>query len=614
MSVALDEHRLGSLRWIVLTGPHREAFRALGEHVRGELTALAQAWPALPRLRRHVSGSPGSDRLSAVRRATAARSGPEWAELAAFAEGAAVPLDDLALLNFRGDLGLVDGGIGCSDLAWCGERSVIAHNEDGTPEDVGRCGLLTLAGQGRPPVTAFWYPGFLPANAFAVTGDGLVWTIDHLPVASPGDGAGRHFVGRGLQRSARTVEAAIDYLRANPSAGGFAYTIGDRAGRIVNVEAAAGCHAFVAAGASGSGSRPLLWHTNHGRYVPGAEPSGRGTSVARGEILDALAVPAGEPSPAWFLGVLAGAPLPDGVRAEPGPDSRATTLCTFVADLTAGEAVLAARGGDPIAIPLQDLAEGDPRAQHAVAWLDRLSGYIHGPVISTARLYPRAWLPAEQSPDQVGEPRGPDHFGGGVHFRQRPPVPRGDPVRGVHGRYLTEPALGRLHPSEKEPLVLPDYLVRVLHGQRPLVHLSTDRHIGPAGLLSQFPPRARRVVLPVVQPAARRAPVPPVGQFVVVPEQQHPVIRIKHDHPPGPPQPRRYRLLGSYAGRLHKHYCPGSFPRLAPSIRLIPPNHREDLAAGCASPSCLREAAHTDTVARMLSRSELMVASTALGS
>ncbi len=361
MGVSLSEHRLGSLRWIVLTGPELEAFRALGEHVRPELADLAEAFPVLPRLRQHVAGPPGSDRLTAVRRASEKRAAEAWAELAAFAEGADLPVDDLALVNFRGDLGLVEGGIGCSDLAWCGNRSVIAHNEDGSPEDVGRCALLTLVPDGRPPVTAFWYPGFLPANAFTVTGDGLVWSIDHLPVAVPGDGAGRHFVGRGLQRSARTVDQVADYLGTHPSAGGFAYTIGDRTGRIVNVEAVAGRHACVDAGSG------LLWHTNHGRYVPGAEPSDRGTSVARGRALDALLPPVGDPDPPWFLRILAGAPLPDGVRADPGPASRATTLCTLVADLTAGQAVLKVRGDPPVAIPLAGLAGGDPSGQRLLA-------------------------------------------------------------------------------------------------------------------------------------------------------------------------------------------------------------------------------------------------------
>lgn len=370
MSVSLDEHKLGSLRWIVLTGPDRDAFGALGEHVRAELAALTEAWPVLPRLRRHVSGPPGSDRLAAVRQVTAERFGVEWAELAAFAEGAAVPFDDLALLNLRGDLGLVEGGIGCSDLAWRRDRSVIAHNEDGSPEDVGRCGLLTLTGNGRPPVTAFWYPGFLPANAFAVTGDGLVWTIDHLPVAAPGRGAGRHFVGRGLQRTARSVDHAVGYLRNQPSAGGFAYTIGDQAGRVVSVEAAAGRHAFVEAG---DGTGPLLWHTNHGRYIPGAGPSEHGTTVARGQTLGALDVPAQDPGPSWFLSALT-SPPPDGVRADPGPDHRAATLCTLVADLTAGEAVIAARDDKPVTIPLRDLSEGNPRRQRPLESGPRLGG------------------------------------------------------------------------------------------------------------------------------------------------------------------------------------------------------------------------------------------------
>jgi hypothetical protein len=150
-------------------------------------------------------------------------------------------------------------------------------------------------------------------------------------------------------------------LRTHPSAGGFAYTIGDQTGRIVNMEAMAGRHAIVEIG---PGSNPLAWHTNHGRYLPGAEPSPKGTSVTRGELLGALPVPADDPGPAWFLRILADAPLPDGVRADPGPGHDATTLCTFVADLTAGEAVIAARDDQPVAIPLRDLAEGQPHRQY----------------------------------------------------------------------------------------------------------------------------------------------------------------------------------------------------------------------------------------------------------
>jgi Acyl-coenzyme A:6-aminopenicillanic acid acyl-transferase len=385
MSVSLDEHRLGGLRWIVLHGPDREAFRALGEHTRDEMAALTKSWGLVAKLRRHVDGPPGRERLACVRRASAREFPEAWAELAAFAEGCAVPFEDLALMNFRGDLGPVTGGIGCSDLAWRRERSLIGHNEDGAPENAGQCALLTLALDGLPTVTAFWYPGFLPANAFTVTADGLVWTIDHLPVASPGDGAARHFVGRGLQRSARTLDAAVDYLKTHPSAGGFAYTIGDRSGRIVSVEAMAGRHAAVeagpqaagpqaagpqAAGSQAAGSQaagPLLWHTNHGRYLPGAEPAPEGTSVARGQTLSALEAPEQDPDPAWFLRVLADAPLPDGVRRDREPGDPAITLCTFVADLTAGEAIVATRDEAPVTIPLPDLAEGRPHRQRQLA-------------------------------------------------------------------------------------------------------------------------------------------------------------------------------------------------------------------------------------------------------
>ena len=75
---------------------------------------------------------------------------------------------------------------------------------------------------------------------------------------------------------------------------------------------------------------------------------------------------AADPDPSWFLRVLT-SPPPGGVRSDPGPGGHGlTTLGTLVADLTAGEAVFAARGEHPVAIPLRDLAEGNPSAQRRI--------------------------------------------------------------------------------------------------------------------------------------------------------------------------------------------------------------------------------------------------------
>ena len=197
------------------------AFQALGEHMRDEMAALTRHWGLVARLREHVKEPPGRDRLASVRRASALYHPDAWAELAAFAEGSAIPVDD------------------------------------------------------------------------------LVWTIDHLPVAAPGDGAGRHFVGRGLQRTARTLDAAVDYLKVHPSAGGFAYTIGDQSGRIVNVEAVAGNHAAV------EGPDRSVAVAHQPRPVHPVRRAATGEPAWRAGRRGALPVPEQDPGPAWFLAVLA---------------------------------------------------------------------------------------------------------------------------------------------------------------------------------------------------------------------------------------------------------------------------------------------------------------------
>ena len=112
---------------------------------------------------------------------------------------------------------------------------------------------------------------------------------------------------------------------------------------------------------------PLAWHTNHARYLAGGDADRHGTSLARGEVLQAVDVPADEPDAAWFARILAGAALPDGVRADFSPDHPGMTLCTFVTNLTAGVAALLGPGAEAGTIPLADLADGRGGTQQSVS-------------------------------------------------------------------------------------------------------------------------------------------------------------------------------------------------------------------------------------------------------
>jgi len=173
-----------------------------------------------------------------------------------------------------------------------------------------------------------------------------------------------------LPAEAGTVGQALDYLRQHPTAGGFSYTIGDRSGRVVIAESAAGQFAWREVGAdsadssdgaggpdgAGGAGGALSWHTNHGRFVTGAEGGTPGTSRTRGDVLEKLAEPADEPGATWFTAILAGAGEPIRVRAEPSAESTTATLCTFVADLSGPDFIIMVRGRQPISVPLPDLA------------------------------------------------------------------------------------------------------------------------------------------------------------------------------------------------------------------------------------------------------------------
>ncbi len=365
------------MRWLVAEGEREDVFRALGAAAREDVHAVQEALPEGGALRTWAASPRGRARLDALLRCARERHPEEVAELRALAEGAQLDFERLLLANLRGDIGGEDGdagegdvggagdGTGCTDLAWRRERAFVAHNEDGAPALDGRLTLLTLRLTGEAPVTVEWYPGFLPANTFTATGNGLVWGINHIQAARPATAPGRHFVARAMQR-ARDLDEAVAHLRGHPSAGGFAYTVGEcGTGRIAVVEAVAGQVAVTLPDARD----PLHWHTNHLRRLPGldaSEDSGAGRSlglyeesVARGAALSRLAAPEREPDARWFTEALTGAPLPEGVHRTAAGSDPLMTLCTAVAELTGDRITFRGAHGETRRLRLSACARGE---------------------------------------------------------------------------------------------------------------------------------------------------------------------------------------------------------------------------------------------------------------
>jgi hypothetical protein len=303
-AVSLTSQRLGDIPWLVLRGERAAAFYALGRHTRHQVRAVIEGMTELAELQTMTASPAGAATLAAVSAASHRQHPREWAELAALAAGAAVPFDDLLLLNLRGDLG---DGTGCTDLAYVGaNRAIIAHNEDGATILDDFSTLLTLAIDGDPPVAVWWYPGFIPANTFVLTGHGLALGIDHITVLRPAHAPGRAFVARALQHE---TSAARVFERVTT--------------------------------------------LPHALHLPAGIGSAYPNSEDRGRFLDRLTVP-DNPGPDWFLDILAGSPLPHGVRRD-GADDHSVTLCTVVVDLLDRRATIQRRNGQPVSIPTSDL-------------------------------------------------------------------------------------------------------------------------------------------------------------------------------------------------------------------------------------------------------------------
>ncbi|QTX05917.1 C45 family autoproteolytic acyltransferase/hydolase [Agromyces archimandritae] len=336
-----ENEPVAGLAWTVFAGDRETVFHELGARFAAEIReARERPGGQWERLVARTDGTAAGERVDAVIAATRRHCPVESAELDAMAAGAGIRTRELWTYNLRGDFGR--DGTGCSDLVLGGvdaagrPRLVLGHNEDGDGDLAGTVRLVTLRIEGDPDVTAVWYPGFVPANAFVATSAGVVWGMDHLPVvAAELAGAGRHLLARHAQRQP-TGAAGLDAVRRIPCAGGFAFNVAG-AGFATTVENAAG---VIGEAESASGCR---WHTNHLRYVgagaAGLEPGGDDPWLAESRTRGAaLATAAGH-----------AASTPEVLSAlrSPGVLNRSADIFTFVtavADLVGDRIALQGEG------------------------------------------------------------------------------------------------------------------------------------------------------------------------------------------------------------------------------------------------------------------------------
>lgn len=367
MTTTIRTGTLAGLTWWHVRGRREEAFTLLGQVAGDDIHAVVAQLPEGEHLRSFAATERGKALVDAIVERTRIDTPTAFVELASLAAGAGLDLTDALLANLRGDLGGSDG-TGCSDITWRRGGALTGHNEDGAAPLDGRLGWLTLEIEGDQPVTTLWYPGFVPANAFAATASGLVWGINHVQIATPAAAAGRYFVARCLQQRT-SLDEAVAYLTAQPCAGGLAYNIGEMgSGRVVSVESAAG-RSDIDESDPAAGAR---WHTNHlcRLHVPEGRPADptatqgvehlgqRAESEARGRTLERLTAWSTTPTVDDMLKVLAGAPHPDGVHRSATGGDPLMMLCSTVADLHRSEVTIRARDGHTVTMSIEALLRG----------------------------------------------------------------------------------------------------------------------------------------------------------------------------------------------------------------------------------------------------------------
>ncbi|MFA5539230.1 MAG: C45 family peptidase [Gemmobacter sp.] len=307
-----EQSRIG---WLIAAGDAHAIGLAAGR--RGRAAVAAHLLPSA--IWQEITAPAHVGRVEQMAAATRARFPAIWQEIEGLAEGLGLPLMQVFAWNCRGDLNAMVPD-GCTTVQLPGPEIVVAHNEDGLPFFDGHCFILDAAPVGEPGFRAFCYPGSIPGHTFAVTGAGIVQTVNNLRLRGVDTGLPRMVLGRALL-ACGTLDAALALLGDAPAAGGFHFTLAQRGdARLMSVENGGGSVALREIAA------PAL-HANHALLRGDAQIVTRssGDRQRRGDAL----IAGGARDPLAILCDTGGEGLPIFRRAPDDPDHE-NTLATAV--------------------------------------------------------------------------------------------------------------------------------------------------------------------------------------------------------------------------------------------------------------------------------------------
>lgn len=175
-----------------------------------------------------------------------------WDELRGTADGSAVPLLEILLLNFRKEIlplvpkaetkSSTDTTEDCSDILVVSPSiAVAAHNEDANIALVGHTYLIKATLPGGLDFTAYTYAGELPTCAFGFNSNGMAFTLNSVPPSEDeivAGGIGRNFISRDLLETT-SMDDALNRIRSAEASVGHSYNlISLKQRKILSVETA----------------------------------------------------------------------------------------------------------------------------------------------------------------------------------------------------------------------------------------------------------------------------------------------------------------------------------------------------------------------------------------